>query len=178
MKRKKKNTSKSKISQLLEEYNRKETKGQVEHTLLKSTIDIASVAGGTGLGALSGEKAKLIGPLLILLGHYIGDKSGLLRMLGASTLTYGIAKSKDLKENQNLLTVKGRLNDLKDNWLTAMYLEVEKKKRNKESGSSNTKSTTKKIDKSPINQKQELPKEPTTENSLEGSEDTLDFTNF
>lgn len=174
MKRKKKNIRKSKISQLLEDYNQKETKGKVENSLLKSAVDIASVAGGTGVGALSGEKAKFIGPLLILLGHYIDDKSGLLRMLGASTLTYGIAKSKDFKGNQDFQTVKGRLNDLKENWLTAMYLEVEKKTTNKEYEESDSISIAKKVEKPPINQEPKPPKE----NSLEGTENTPDFTNF
>lgn len=177
MKRKKKNITKSKLSQLLEDYNQKETKGKVENTLLKSTVDIASVAGGTGLGALSGEKAKFIGPLLILLGHYIDDKSGLLRMLGASTLTYGIAKSKEFKENQDLQTVKGRFNDLKENWLTVMYLEVEVEKSNKDEQSGST-SPTKQIEKPPINQASNSSKEPTKGNPLEGLEETTDFTNF
>ena len=132
MKNSKKNTSKNQLTKLLEEFNLKETKGNVNNTLIKSVVDISSVAAGTALSALSGDKAKFIGPLLILLGHYINDKSGLLRTLGASTLSYGIAKSRDFKENQKLQSVKGRFNDFKQNWLTAMYLEVEEKKPEKE----------------------------------------------
>lgn len=98
-------------------------------------------------------------------------------MLGASTLTYGIAKSKEFKENQDLQTIKGRFNDLKENWLTAMYLEVEDKKSNKDEQSGFI-SPTKKIEKPPINQESNSPKESTKGNPLEGLEGTPDFTNF
>lgn len=132
MKNRKKKGSKNQLTKLLDEYNQKATKNNINNTLLKSVVDITSVAAGTGVGALGGDKAKFIGPLFIALGHYLGDESGLLRMLGASTLSYGIAKSKEFKENQELYTVKGRIKDLKENWLSAMYLDVKREKDKKE----------------------------------------------
>jgi len=176
MKNRKKKGSKNQLTRLLEEYNQKETTGNINNTLLKSVVDITGVTAGTGLGALSGDKAKFIGPLFIAIGHYIGDKSGLLRMLGASTLSYGIAKSKEFKENPALHTVKGRMKNLKGNWLSAMYLDM---KREKETGTE--------VKEKPLpkpSRTEETPKilEPRLNESLESDLDFLggqpDFINF
>lgn len=176
MKNRKKKGSKNQLTKLLEEYNQKDTKGNINNTLLKSVVDIAGVAAGTGIGALSGDKAKFIGPLLIALGHYIGDESGLLRMLGASTLSYGIAKSKEFKENQELHKVKGRMIDLKGNWLSAMYLDMKQEKE-----------TETEVKEKPLpkpNRTKETPRvsEPKLNEPLESDlnflDDQPDFTNF
>lgn len=120
MKDKKKTKSKS----LLEKYNERETKGNVENTLIKGAVDaVASSVIGTGLGAIAGDKAPFAGLGLILAGHYFGDESGVLRIIGASTLAFGIAKAKEYQNNPNLDTAQKRISEAKDDFLTAFHLK-------------------------------------------------------
>ncbi|MEZ4923124.1 MAG: hypothetical protein R2780_08155 [Crocinitomicaceae bacterium] len=112
---------------ILEQYNEKQTKGNVENTLLKSAVDtVASSVIGTGIGAITGDKAAFAGIALILAGHYVGDESGLLRLTGASTMAYGIGKSSEYTTNHELNTVGKRISALKDDWLTAFHLKWQK----------------------------------------------------
>jgi len=123
MKDKKKTKSKS----LLEKYNERQTKGNIENTLIKGAVDaVASSVIGTGIGAIAGDKAPLAGLGLIFAGHYFGDESGVLRIVGASTLAFGIAKAKDYQSNPNLDTVQKRLFSAKDDFLTAFHLKWKK----------------------------------------------------
>lgn len=122
--RKKKNNS---LKNLFDQYNEKPTKGNIENTLLKSTVDtVAGSVIGTGLGAIAGDKATFAGIALILAGHYVGDQSGLLRLTGASTMAYGIGKSSEYKTNPELNTAEKRISALKDDWLTAFHLKWKK----------------------------------------------------
>jgi hypothetical protein len=115
---------------LLESYNERQTKGNVENTLLKGAVDaLAGSVAGTSLGALAGDKAVIAGIALIFAGHYLGDESGLLRTTGASTLGYGIAKAKEYQNNPELATVSKRFGELKDDWLTAFHLNWKNKKK-------------------------------------------------
>lgn len=112
---------------ILDQYNEKQTKGNVENTLLKSAVDtVASSVIGTGIGAIAGDKAAFAGIALILAGHYVGDESGLLRLTGASTMAYGIGKSSEYTTNPELNTVGKRISALKDDWLTAFHLKWQK----------------------------------------------------
>jgi len=120
MKDKKKTKSKS----LLEKYNERQTKGNAENTLIKGAVDaVASSVIGTGLGAIAGDKAPFAGLGLILAGHYFGDESGVLRIAGASTLAFGIAKAKEYQNNPNLDTAQKRISEAKDDFLTAFHLK-------------------------------------------------------
>lgn len=112
---------------ILDQYNEKQTKGNVENTLLKSAVDtVASSVIGTGIGAIAGDKAAFAGIALILAGHYVGDESGLLRLTGASTMAYGIGKSSEYRTNPELSMVGKRISALKDDWLTAFHLKWQK----------------------------------------------------
>lgn len=112
---------------LLDTFNEKQTKGNVENTLLKGTVDtVAGSVVGTGIGALTGRKASFVGIALMLAGHYIGDQSGLLRITGASTMAYGIGKAGEYKNNPELSSSTKRLSSLKDDWLTAFHLKWKK----------------------------------------------------
>lgn len=123
MKDKKKTKSKS----LLEKYNERQTKGNIENTLIKGAVDaVASSVIGTGIGAIAGDKAPIAGLGLIFAGHYFGDESGVLRITGASTLAFGIAKAKEYQSNSNLDTVQKRLFSAKDDFLTAFHLKWKK----------------------------------------------------
>lgn len=120
---------KKKRKSFVEKYNEKETKGNAQNTALKSTVDtIASSFIGTGLGAISGKFSPLVGIAAIVAGHYLGDKSGLLRITGASTLGYGIAKAKDYNENPEYDSPKKRFTGLGNDFLAVAHLNWLKKK--------------------------------------------------
>lgn len=126
MKDKKKTKSKS----LLEKYNERQTKGNLENTLIKGAVDaVASSVIGTGIGAIAGNKAPFAGLGLILAGHYFGDESGVLRIAGASTLAFGIAKAKEYQNNPNLDTAQKRISEAKDDFLTAFHLKWKNEKK-------------------------------------------------
>lgn len=104
-----KSNKKNSLQNLLDAYNKKKAKGSVENTLLKTTVDVAaSSLVGTGIASLSGRDSLLLGIALIGAGHYLGDESGVLRIAGASTIAYGIAKSKAYQDNPKLETVSQR----------------------------------------------------------------------
>jgi len=122
------NKKKTKSKTLLERFNEKKAKDNIENTLLKGGVDIvAGSIAGTGIAAIVGDKSPFVGMLLILVGHYYGDESGLLRVTGASTLAYGIAKAKDYQNKPELNSPSNRLQDLKSNVLTAFHLKWDNK---------------------------------------------------
>jgi F0F1-type ATP synthase assembly protein I len=111
----------------LDKFNEKQTKGNIQNTLLKGAVDtVAGSVVGTGIGAITGNKATFVGLGLILAGHYIGDKSGVLRLTGASTMAYGIGKANEYKNNPELSSPTKRLSSLKDDWLAAFHLKWKK----------------------------------------------------
>jgi hypothetical protein len=107
---------------MLQQFNEKQTKGNIQNTLLKTVADAAGIGIGTVLSAVSGKAAPIVGALLIGSGHYIGDESGLLRVVGASTIAHGVAKAREYRENPDQ-TIKDRLVGVKDDWLTAALLK-------------------------------------------------------
>lgn len=127
-KKKKKNTEKlkepgsSSIKQLLAGFNERQTKNNVQNTLLKLIADIAGVGLGTALSATMGKVAPAAAIALMGAGHYMGDESGLLRVVGASTLAHSVAKSKEYRKNPEM-TIGERLKDVKDGWLYAALLK-------------------------------------------------------
>lgn len=102
---------------------------------LKSGVDLGVSTLGAGLGALGGIFSPIAGVALILAGHFLNDKSGILRMAGAATMAYGIAKAADNRmasQNQSVNGIslgsvtegaKNRLINFKDNWLQAFYID-------------------------------------------------------
>lgn len=134
MKKKKRSPASSKKG-FVARYNEKETKGKIGNTALKTLVDtITGAVIGTGVGAMAGKYAAIIGPVIIGVGHYAGDKSGVIRIAGASAMAYGIAKA---LENQSvnglgsLGDVKSRMGNLKEELFVAFYLDkVFKKKGN------------------------------------------------
>lgn len=83
---------------LLQRFNEKPTKGNLQNSLLKTVADIAGVGVGTVLSTAAGKAAPLVGIALIGTGHYIGDESGLMRVAGASTLAHSIAKAREYRQ--------------------------------------------------------------------------------
>lgn len=107
---------------MLQRFNERDTKGNVQNTLLKTLADIAGVGIGTVLSAATGTFAPAVGAVLIGTGHYIGDQSGLLRVVGASTFAHSVSKAKYYRENPNQ-TLAERFGELKDEWLIATLLK-------------------------------------------------------
>ncbi|WP_300664657.1 hypothetical protein, partial [Fluviicola sp.] len=112
----------SSIKQLLAGFNERQTKNNVQNTLLKLVADIAGVGLGTALSASLGKIAPAAAIALMGAGHYMGDESGLLRVVGASTLAHSVAKSKEYRKNPEM-TIANRLKDVKDGWLYATLLK-------------------------------------------------------
>ncbi|WP_343634731.1 hypothetical protein [Fluviicola sp.] len=119
---KRKEPGSSSIKQLLAGFNERPTKNNVQNTLLKLVADIAGVGLGTALSASLGKIAPAAAIALMGAGHYIGDESGLLRVVGASTLAHSVAKSKEYRKNPEM-TIADRLKDVKDGWLYATLLK-------------------------------------------------------
>lgn len=91
---KKKEEDGKKKKNLLEKYNESDAKGNVKFSSMKTGADfVIGVPLGCGIGAVLGIWAPLAGLVLFGAGHYLGDKSGMLRILGASATAYGIAKA-------------------------------------------------------------------------------------
>ncbi|WP_430405259.1 hypothetical protein [Fluviicola sp.] len=112
----------SSIKQLLAGFNERQTKNNVQNTLLKLVADIAGVGLGTALSASLGKIAPAAAIALMGAGHYMGDESGLLRVVGASTLAHSVAKSKEYRKNTEM-NIADRLKDVKDGWLYATLLK-------------------------------------------------------
>ncbi|MCB9195525.1 MAG: hypothetical protein H6598_04810 [Flavobacteriales bacterium] len=122
-----KSTKESNLQNLYNKFNSLPAKQNTQNTLIKGLVDtVAGSVVGTGIGALTGDKAAFAGIILILAGHYVGDESGLLRVTGASTLAYGIGKAKEYENNPELATPNQRLGALKDDWLSAFHLKWKK----------------------------------------------------
>jgi hypothetical protein len=117
-----KESGSSSIKQLLAGFNERQTKNNVQNTLLKLVADIAGVGLGTALSASLGKIAPAAAIALMGAGHYMGDESGLLRVVGASTLAHSVAKSKEYRKNPEM-TIVDRLKDVKDGWLYATLLK-------------------------------------------------------
>ena len=105
----------------------KRTKTNGKVIALKTGVDlVSSTAVAPAIGAGLGVLAPIAGFILMGLGHYLGDKSGLLRLTGAATMGYGIAKAIENRNAPETSTVEGaktRLINFKDEWLNAFYLD-------------------------------------------------------
>ena len=117
------------IKGILAGFNKREAKSSVPNTLLKLLADIAGVGMGTVLSASAGKAAPAVGVALIGAGHYMGDESGLLRIVGASTLSHSVAKAKEYREKSNM-SISERLKEVKDGWLYAILLKKYKEEQN------------------------------------------------
>jgi hypothetical protein len=122
------------LAGFVDDYNSKPTgKGNIANTALKSVVDgiLAAPLGGA-MGAASGIWSIPLGLLLIGGGHYFQDKSGVIRIVGAAAIGYGIAKALENKEASKSASVNGlgatdaiksRLGNFKDEVMAAYYLD-------------------------------------------------------
>lgn len=128
-KKKKVHSDSGTIKGILAGFNKREAKSSIPNTVLKLLADIAGVGMGTVLSASAGKAAPAVGVALLGAGHYMGDESGLLRIVGASTLSHSIAKSKEYREKSNM-SISERLKDVKDGWLYAFLLKKYQEEQN------------------------------------------------
>ncbi len=127
MKSKSKKKSSKKKGNLLQKYNSKSAKKSAKFTAMKTGVDVLGTAAvGPAIGAGLGIFAPVAGLIMIAAGHFLGDQSGLLRLTGAATIGYGIAKARSnrMRTGQNFVdSAKDRYIELKDDWMNATYLD-------------------------------------------------------
>jgi len=117
-------------------YNIANAKKNGKVTAMKSGVDLVLGIGvGTALGAGFGLAAPFIGPGLIVLGHIIGDKTGVIRIAGASMTAYGIATAMANRAAADAASIDGvslgsvvngaknRFVQFKDSWMHAFYVD-------------------------------------------------------
>jgi hypothetical protein len=125
-KKQKRQSKPSGLNGLLHGFNEQQAKGNGKITLLKTFADLAGVGLGTAVSAAAGKVAPLLGVAMIGAGHYIGDDSGLLRVVGAATVAHSVAKSKEYRQEGS--TMMKRLSGVKDDWLRLAMLNHEEQK--------------------------------------------------
>ena len=117
---------------ILAKYKAKKTKSNIAGTGIKTLVDLlVGATVGAGIGAGAGNFALPIGLVLIAGSHYMNEKTGMLRLVGASSIAYGIGKT--ILEKQGEVNgyelageqqgVGDRLTQFKDELITAFYLD-------------------------------------------------------
>lgn len=123
----------------LEKLNNMETKSNVSNSLIKTVVDtIACLFIAPALSAVSGKYAPLLGGAINFSGHYVDDKSGLLRAIGVGTMVYGMANVNEYRSEDS--TIKSRFGGVNDNWLK-FFLNKEPESKKNELINSETKSS-------------------------------------
>tara|TARA_B110001469_G_C9641313_1_gene322633 strand:+ start:1092 stop:1691 length:600 start_codon:yes stop_codon:yes gene_type:complete len=127
-----KNKQNKKPEGILAKYKAKKTKGNIAGTGIKTLVDLlVGATVGAGIGAGSGKFALPVGLVLIAGSHYLDEKTGVLRLVGASSIAYGIGKA--MLEKQETVSgyelagkpkgVGDRLSQFKDELITSFYLD-------------------------------------------------------
>lgn len=121
-------STKSKANNLVESYNSKEAKSNAGVSAMKSGVDLVLGVGLGGLiGKMAGKYSPFAGTALIFIGHYTGDKTGLLKIIGASSIAYGIAKALDDDKES---TITEKLKEYGQEGLKAFFFIEPKNKEN------------------------------------------------
>ena len=103
MKKKGKKNKKNVITR----YNNAQAKKSLKYSGMKTGVDLVGATIGAGTGALLGIWSPLLGIALFGAGHYFGDKSGVLRIVGAGAIAYGIAKAVENRNSVEEVSVNG-----------------------------------------------------------------------
>jgi len=123
-----------KANRPFELYTKTETKKKFLPSLAKTGVDLLAATAGGGVGAAFGYWSVAAGFLITGLGHFVGDKTGLIKTFGLSAMVYGAAKGYENSQAaaQNSMNgisigsvtdgVKTRMIDFKDNLIHAFYL--------------------------------------------------------
>lgn len=111
------NYRKAKVDRILSKLKTKEKGIDHKDILLKAFYDIlAAGPGGSVTGALTGKLSPIAGVALIVLGHYYKDQLGILKLVGAGALGYGIAKSKIYGNDESMRNASSRFKELQGDW--------------------------------------------------------------
>ncbi len=99
-------------------------KKRIGVTAKETGMGLLGVVGGTGvaagLGSLGSIAAPLAGIIMLGAGCFLGGKWKILKLAGAATVGYGIAKA---QSNRIEGTIKDHFITFKDNWLNAFYID-------------------------------------------------------
>lgn len=110
----------------------KKGKVSVGKAIIKPLSGLTAGAAGAGFGALGGSWSPWIGLGLLIAGQLIPDKSRLISIMGASIMSWGIARGMQNRAADEAGTVDGfgslsgakeRLTDFKDNLMKAFHLD-------------------------------------------------------
>lgn len=118
---------------IIKRYIDADGKKNIGVSVMKTSVETVGAVGGGFAGALSGVASPFLGFGLILTGHLIGDKTGLLKVAGAGMIGYGIANAMTNRSDAKSASVNGlgavsgnvkqRMIDFKDNLMHAFYLD-------------------------------------------------------
>ncbi len=124
-KSKQKNKSLNGVSNpLIQKYTNLNAKGNASNAVIKTLIDTVSAGViGTAISATAGKFAPIVGALLSFTGHYMDDKTGLLRGIGMSTIAHSVAKVSEYRKEES--TLQERLGGLKDDLLKLAFMKNE-----------------------------------------------------
>ena len=125
----------AKKGSILQKYNNTDATKHAGYAAMKMGVDAGGAAGGALLGAGLGIFAPYFGVALFWLGHFQGDKTGLIRIAGAACFGYGIAKAIENRNSTKAATLQGitmgslaggakeRLINYKDNIIQAFFID-------------------------------------------------------
>lgn len=118
---------------IIQRYIGADGKKNIGVSAMKSGVETLGAVGGGFAGAVAGVASPFLGFGLILTGHLIGDKTGLLKVAGAGMIGYGIANAMTNRSDARSASVNGlgavsgnvkqRMVDFKDNLMQAFYLD-------------------------------------------------------
>lgn len=136
MKKNRGKKGKAKLAAMREKFIRLDPKKDFKKTGIKTAADVVlGLGGGSGLALIGGtlhpSVAPIVGVLTIGIGHYLGDKTGITQVLGASMFGYGLAKVMHKDEPDESVDgfagfadkAKRRLGDFKNEWMKAFFID-------------------------------------------------------
>lgn len=125
---------KKKEKKIIQRYINANAKKNIKVSALKTGVDMVGGVGiGTLLGAVFGVWSPIIGLLTMGTGHALGDKTGIIRVAGASMSAYGLATAIENRTKTSTVEgvsltgtadgIKNRFSKLLDNWKHTLYLD-------------------------------------------------------
>lgn len=109
---------------LIQKYSNLNAKANTNNAVIKTLIDTVSAGViGTAISATAGKYAPIVGAVLSFTGHYMDDKTGLLRGIGMSTIAHSVAKVSEYRKEES--TLQERLGGLKDDLLKLAFMKNE-----------------------------------------------------
>lgn len=125
---------KKKEKKMIQRFNEANAKKNIKVSALKTGVDLVGGIGvGTLLGSVFGVWSPIVGLLTMGAGHALGDKTGVIRIAGASMSAYGLATAIENRNATKASTIEGislagttdgiknRITKLINNWKHTIY---------------------------------------------------------